>query len=292
MRIGELAALAGVSTRTVRHYHHQGLLPEPRRLANGYRCYGLRDAVALARIRRLTELGLGLVEVRDVLADDAGRELHEVLTELDTDLARQEEAIRGRRARLAVLLLQAEQGTLSAEGPVSDELAAVFGEMARTAAALPGPEPAIASTEREVLALLETAAPPAARDRMLHLLASAAAEPGAMERIYTVYGQLDALVDAEPDDPRVEEAAHALAECLPGEIAEDVCRVGPGDVRRENPGDVRRGTSGADRMEAGTEGRKTFLSDLFAHFAPAQERALRRAIQLLTARGGMEGGDS
>ncbi|WP_260615593.1 MerR family DNA-binding transcriptional regulator [Microbispora sp. KK1-11] len=29
MRIGELAALAGVSTRTVRHYHHLGVLPEP-----------------------------------------------------------------------------------------------------------------------------------------------------------------------------------------------------------------------------------------------------------------------
>ena len=35
MRIGELAALVGVSTRTVRHYHHEGLLPEPERLANG-----------------------------------------------------------------------------------------------------------------------------------------------------------------------------------------------------------------------------------------------------------------
>ncbi|MEU3168406.1 MerR family transcriptional regulator [Streptosporangium sp. NPDC006930] len=31
MRIGELAALVGVSTRTVRHYHHLGLLPEPLR---------------------------------------------------------------------------------------------------------------------------------------------------------------------------------------------------------------------------------------------------------------------
>lgn len=88
MRIGELAGIAGVSTRTVRHYHHLGLLPEPERRANGYREYGLRDAVALARVRRLTELGLGLEEVRDVLADDAGRELREVLAELDEDLAR------------------------------------------------------------------------------------------------------------------------------------------------------------------------------------------------------------
>ena len=32
MRIGELAAAVGVTTRTVRHYHHLGLLPEPERL--------------------------------------------------------------------------------------------------------------------------------------------------------------------------------------------------------------------------------------------------------------------
>lgn len=41
MRIGEYAALVGVSTRTVRHYHHLGLLPEPARLSNGYRDYRL-----------------------------------------------------------------------------------------------------------------------------------------------------------------------------------------------------------------------------------------------------------
>ncbi|KOY59268.1 hypothetical protein ADK59_03135 [Streptomyces sp. XY332] len=35
----------------------------------------MRDAVLLARVRRLTELGLSLDEVRDVLADDAGRDL-------------------------------------------------------------------------------------------------------------------------------------------------------------------------------------------------------------------------
>ncbi len=93
MRIGELAAAVGVTTRAVRHYHHLGLLPEPERLGNGYRDYTLRHAVVLARIRRLTELGLGLAEVRDVLADDAGKDLAEVLAELDEDLAR------GRRRR-------------------------------------------------------------------------------------------------------------------------------------------------------------------------------------------------
>lgn len=104
MRIGEIAAVVGVTTRAIRHYHHVGLLPEPERRPNGYRAYSVRDAVLLARVRRLTELGLSLDEVRDVLADDAGRELADVLEELDADLARQEAEIVERRRRLAVLL--------------------------------------------------------------------------------------------------------------------------------------------------------------------------------------------
>lgn len=117
MRIGEIARLAGVSTRAVRHYHHIGLLPEPPRRGNGYREYALRDAVLLVRVRRLTELGLSLDEVRDVLTDDAGRELVEVLEELDADLARQEAGVRARRERLAELLEQAREGGCPPRGP-------------------------------------------------------------------------------------------------------------------------------------------------------------------------------
>jgi DNA-binding transcriptional MerR regulator len=120
MRIGELAGLVGISTRAIRHYHRVGLLAEPARTANGYREYSLRDAVELARVRRLTELGLSLDEVGDTLAGDAGRDLVEILRELDADLARQEADLRRRRARLAQLLRQAEAGGKPSEqAPVS-----------------------------------------------------------------------------------------------------------------------------------------------------------------------------
>ncbi|MGW0660607.1 MerR family transcriptional regulator [Streptodolium elevatio] len=119
MRIGELAALLGVSTRTVRPYHHQGVLPEAVRLSNGYREYGMRDAVALARVRRLVELGLSLDEVRDVIADDRARELPEILHDIDASLARQETEIRVRRARLAELLARADAGALDTDDTAS-----------------------------------------------------------------------------------------------------------------------------------------------------------------------------
>ncbi|MFI9764643.1 MerR family transcriptional regulator [Streptomyces sp. NPDC051963] len=116
MQIGEVAAVVGVTPRAVRHYHRLGLLPEPLRRSNGYREYGVRDAVLLARIRQLTELGGGLDEIRHVLAGTEGHDLSEVLEELDTDLARQEAVTRQRRTRLAALLIETRTGSLPPRG--------------------------------------------------------------------------------------------------------------------------------------------------------------------------------
>ncbi|MFD3514944.1 MerR family transcriptional regulator [Streptomyces sp. NPDC058657] len=251
MRIGEIAALVGITTRAVRHYHHVGLLPEPERRPNGYREYTLRDAVVLARIRRLTELGLGLDEVRDVVREDAGRELAVVLQELDEDLARQEAAVRERRLRIGVLLAQARDGELSPEGPVSPEL----GELLR---ALPA-RGAMAAKDREMLALLETTAPEVARGPMVDALREAAALPGAAERAQEAYDLLDALVAAEIDDPRVARAAAVLAACIPDGMWE--------------------GTEALDEDHP-------FLRALFADFAPAQAEAVRQAVQRVSERKG------
>ncbi|MCZ7432610.1 MerR family transcriptional regulator [Streptomyces sp. WMMC1477] len=259
MRIGELAAIAGITTRAVRHYHRIGLLAEPPRQTNGYREYALRDAVELARIRRLTELGLSLDEVRDVLADDAGRELAEVLTELDADLARQEESIRRRRVRLAELLRQAEGGRLPDESPVTPELADLFADMARASARLPGPEPAMAAKERQLMALLDTASPGGDRGWLDAMVHSLSADPAAMRRAYEVYARLDELAEAAEDDPRVDSTARAIVDSVPEEVA--------------------RALDLPESSEAGESGR--FAGAFFADFAPAQAAAVRRAVELL-----------
>ncbi|GAA4211765.1 MerR family transcriptional regulator [Actinocatenispora rupis] len=207
MRIGELAALVGVTTRTVRHYHHLGLLPEPTRLGNGYREYRLRDAVELARVRRLTELGLSLDEVRDVLADDRGRELREVLEELDADLARQQEAIGAQRDRLAALLAAGEPDP---DAAVSPDLAAVL-------RGLPVAGSPSAALDRDMLALIDTGAAPAERAAFTALL-QPLADPDIAARLPDLYARLDDLADADPTDPRVPVLATDLADCLPAEL--------------------------------------------------------------------------
>ncbi|WP_461028317.1 MerR family transcriptional regulator, partial [Streptomyces sparsus] len=202
MRIGEIAELIGVSARAVRHYHQVGLLPEPERQANGYRVYGLRDAVRLARVRRLTALGLSLGEVRDVLAGEAGRDLAGALAELDADLARQEAEIRDRRARLAVLLRQAAEGELSGDAPLSPELTELLREQEwAPAASEPGSK--MAARDRELFVLLDTTAPELVRGRLLELVQAVGSGPEGADRARSAYALLDGLADASPDDPAV-----------------------------------------------------------------------------------------
>jgi len=63
MRIGELAARAGTTTRTLRYYESRGLLPA-RRGSNGYRTYDEDDVKLLRQIRTLQDFGFDLEETR------------------------------------------------------------------------------------------------------------------------------------------------------------------------------------------------------------------------------------
>lgn len=251
MQIGELASIAGVSTRAVRHYHQRGLLPEPPRRANGYRHYGLREVVLLARIRRLTELGLSLDEVRDVLADERGRDLHEILAELDDDLARQETAIRDRRARLTELIERAEAGVLHADDAVSPETAALLGALGR-ADATSSP---MARLERELVALLDIAP---GRQDVLATMSAAAEDPEAVAKALALHRRLDELSEAPVDDPRVAVLATELAASMPPEIVALIAGDLPDSI--ETP----------------------FAAAMLESVSPAQAEVLRQAIRLMS----------
>ncbi|WP_031105904.1 MerR family transcriptional regulator [Streptomyces sp. NRRL S-146] len=76
MRIGELAARAGTTTRTLRYYESRGLLParrtgwgsplleRSRELGGGYRTYDESDLRLLRQIRTLQDFGFDLEETR------------------------------------------------------------------------------------------------------------------------------------------------------------------------------------------------------------------------------------
>ncbi|MEO3859089.1 MerR family transcriptional regulator [Acrocarpospora sp. B8E8] len=58
--IGQLARSTGLSVRTIRFWSDQGVLPETRRSAGGYRLYDVAAVARLELVRTLRELGLDL----------------------------------------------------------------------------------------------------------------------------------------------------------------------------------------------------------------------------------------
>ena len=68
LKIGEIAARAGVSVDTVRYYEHRGVLPTPRRLPSGYRAYTASSVQRLVLARRLRAVGMSIDEIVAALA--------------------------------------------------------------------------------------------------------------------------------------------------------------------------------------------------------------------------------
>jgi DNA-binding transcriptional MerR regulator len=71
MNVGEVAALAGVTVRTLHHYDRIGLLSPSERTAAGYRRYSADDLDRLHQVLLYRELGFSLEEVATLLDDPA-----------------------------------------------------------------------------------------------------------------------------------------------------------------------------------------------------------------------------
>lgn len=75
LTIGRAAQAAGVTTRAVRFYESQGLMPRPQRdRGNAYRLYQPGDVSRLRFIRSAQALGFSLAEISDLLLLDSGKQ--------------------------------------------------------------------------------------------------------------------------------------------------------------------------------------------------------------------------
>lgn len=104
--IREIAELAGVSQRAVRHYNQIGLLEQPARRANGYKQYDRTHLVRLLQVKRLSELGFSLSRIA-AMSDDSDV-LNETVHSLDAELAGTIERLQRARAELGRIL---QEGT-------------------------------------------------------------------------------------------------------------------------------------------------------------------------------------
>jgi DNA-binding transcriptional MerR regulator len=94
--VGEVARLAGITSRTLHHYDEIGLLRPRERSPGGYRLYDRNDLQRLQEILYFRELGFGLGEIRAAMSDpryDRGRALRRQRTLLLGHIERLESLI-------------------------------------------------------------------------------------------------------------------------------------------------------------------------------------------------------
>jgi DNA-binding transcriptional MerR regulator len=74
LRIGEVAARTGTTTRTIRYYEEIGLLPASKRPSGAHRVYDESDVERLQEVLRLKDLlGVSLDELRELVAAERAR---------------------------------------------------------------------------------------------------------------------------------------------------------------------------------------------------------------------------
>ncbi|MFE7960000.1 MerR family transcriptional regulator [Streptomyces sp. NPDC057413] len=116
--IGELARATGLTVRTIRYWSDEGVLTPVARSAGGYRLYDAASAARLELIRTLRELGLGLDDVRRVLAGE--RTVAQVAAAHVVALDAQ---IRSLKVTRAVLSSVARRGSSAEEMTLMNKLA-------------------------------------------------------------------------------------------------------------------------------------------------------------------------
>lgn len=68
LNIGEAAAEAGVSTKSIRHYEQIGLIPPAHRTFANYRLYSQQDVHTLRFIKSARALGFPIARIGDLLS--------------------------------------------------------------------------------------------------------------------------------------------------------------------------------------------------------------------------------
>lgn len=145
MKIGEVAARAGVTTKAVRYYESLGLLA-PARLSNGYRDYGEHEVRLVREVCSLHQLGIPVERTRPFLeclatgrdhVDDCPASLatyRDTIAELTTRI----EALTAMRAALLTQLRQAAYRTSGT--PNQEETSTTVTDLSQIPADLPVPE--------------------------------------------------------------------------------------------------------------------------------------------------------
>ena len=194
LTIGQAAAFAGVTVKTVRHYHRLGLVEEPERDGSGYRRYGSTDLLRLVQVRTLAEAGIPLAKIGDLLDADPER-FAAALVDVERQLSDRIEELIARRDTLHRL-------TNGHRVLLPDRACALLDRI---------PDLGFTADDvtecREALVLVRALVPESFEDYLSQL------EHALDDPVYVCLIQRSRRAgEWEPNDPRVDELATAVAE--------------------------------------------------------------------------------
>jgi DNA-binding transcriptional MerR regulator len=204
LTIGQLAAHAGVTVRTVRHYHQTGLLPEPERDSSGYRRYDAQAVVDLIRIRTLAGAGVPLARIAGLLRASPA-EFEAAVASIDRDVRRQIATLTEHRRQLASL-------TAGDRLFLPPEIVAILDRMRAL-----GHSERLLRIERD-LWIMAYAMSPGAMGEWVAAKTAAMDDPVFAD----IYLRLDAALEWAPSDPRLPQLAADIRAWDAGREKEDV----------------------------------------------------------------------
>jgi DNA-binding transcriptional MerR regulator len=212
LSIGDVARLAGVSTRAVRHYHAIGLLAEPERNSSGYRRYGSKDVIALVRVVRLRAAGMPLPKVAERLAgaETGDGSLRQALRDLADEMDGEIAALAATRDGLRSL---AESETF--DQPVKTLTDALRGH------GLLGPSDELRAGEGWAAALLD-ALHPQGMSGVLDQASGLLTDPARLGVLLQRFRNLNKKADADEIDALADEVAALLPQAEPGATLVDI----------------------------------------------------------------------
>ena len=203
LTISQLASYAGVTVRAVRHYHAKGLLVEPERDHSGYRRYDAAAVVDLIKIRILADAGVPLSRVKELL--DAGDEdFQKAVAEIDKRLRLEIRERQRHRERMA----QLASGDSLALPPEAVSYLERLREL--------GIPERIIHGERDAW-ILVAAQQPQSMEAFIRSKVGQLDDPTVVE----TYRELEAMLDWEPGDPRLESIADQIVAQLDAVSPED-----------------------------------------------------------------------
>ena len=192
LTIGQVAAYAGVTVRAVRHYHQHGLLAEPARDSSGYRRYDADAAVDLIRIKTLSQAGVPLARIQELLNAEP-EQFTQAIAQIDGALTARINDLTDHRRRLAQL-----------GGGESLFLPAEFVDYLDELRAF-GVSPRAVRLERDGWILLVAGSPRLATELLRDK--SADLQNPEFRAVYLAYDQ---SFDWDPANPRLEELANTV----------------------------------------------------------------------------------